>query len=145
MSEKKINGVEYKVDQLLATKALILQARLMRAAGPLASKIPAILASRREGASIEERAAADTEALLAITGIFEAIAPEEFAALVKDIVEIARIKRPSGSYDPVDLDGDFVGRLGDIIPVAVFVLKEQFGDFFSGALANGALARTARA
>ncbi|MEH7876963.1 hypothetical protein V7799_04540 [Rhizobium laguerreae] len=87
----------------------------------------------------------NTEALLAITGIFEAISPEEFASLVKDIVEIARIKRPSGSYDPVDLDGDFVGRLGDIIPVAVFVLKEQFGDFFSGALANGALARTARA
>ncbi|TAY66552.1 hypothetical protein ELG88_09800 [Rhizobium leguminosarum] len=145
MSEKKINGVEYKVDQLLATKALILQARLMRAAGPLASKIPAILASRREGASAEERAAADTEALLAITGIFEAISPEEFASLVKDIVEIARIKRPSGQYDQVDLDGDFVGRLGDIIPVAVLVLKEQFGDFFSGALANGALARTARA
>ena len=145
MAEKKINGVEYKVDPLLATKALILQARLMRAAGPLASKLPSILASRREGATVEEKAAADSEALVAITAIFDAISPEEFASLVKDIVQIAMIKRPSGVYDPVDLDGDFVGKLGDIIPVAVFVLSEQFGDFFSGALANGRRAMTARA
>ncbi len=145
MAEKKINGVEYKVDPLLATRALVLQARLLRAAGPLAAKLPGILASRREGASIEERAAADTEALVAITGIFEAIHPEELASLVKDIVEIAKVKRPSGSYDQVDLDGDFSGKLGDIIPVAVFVLKEQFGDFFSGALANGTRAMTAKA
>jgi hypothetical protein len=145
MAEKKINGVEYRVDPLLATRALVLQARLMRAAGPLASKLPSILASRREGATAEEKAAADSEALVAITAIFEAISPEEFATLVKDIVEIAKIKRPSGSYDPVDLDGDFAGRLGDIILVAVFVLSEQFGDFFSGALANGRRALTAKA
>ena len=145
MAEKKINGVEYRVDPLLATRALVLQARLMRAAGPLASKLPSILASRREGATVEEKAAADSEALVAITAIFDAISPEEFASLVKDIVEIAKIKRPSGAYDPVDLDGDFAGRLGDIIPVAVFVLSEQFGDFFSGALANGRRALTAKA
>lgn len=145
MADKKINGTEYKVDPLIATKALILQARLMRAAGPLASKLPAILASRREGASVEEKAAADAEALVAITAIFSAISPEEYASLVGDIVGIAMIKRPSGSYDPVDIDGDFVGRLGDIIPVVVFVLTEQFGDFFSGALANGARAMKPRA
>ncbi|KQV83236.1 phage tail assembly chaperone [Rhizobium sp. Root1220] len=145
MAEKKINSVEYRVDPLLASKALILQARLMRAAGPLASKLPTILASRREGASIEEKALADAEALVAITSIFNAIAPEEYASLVQDIVEIAKVKRPSGAYDPVDLDGDFAGRLGDIIPVAVFVLSEQFGDFFSGALANGRRAMTAKA
>jgi hypothetical protein len=145
MADKKINGVEYKVDPLLATKALVLQARLLRVAGPLASKLPSILASRREGASIEEKAAADTEALVAITSIFEAAPPEAIAALIKDIVEIALVKRPSGAYDPVDLDGDFSGKLGDIIPVAVFVLSEQFGDFFSGALANGRRAMTAKA
>jgi hypothetical protein len=60
-------------------------------------------------------------------------------------IEIAKIRRPSGAYDPVDMDGDYVGRLGDIIPVAVFVLSEQFGDFFSGALANGARALKAKA
>ncbi|TBZ81421.1 MULTISPECIES: phage tail assembly chaperone [Rhizobium] len=145
MAEKKINGVEYRVDPLLATKALVLQARLMRAAGPLASKLPSILASRREGAGVEEKAKADADAITAITDIFTAISPEEFAFLVKDIIEIAKIRRPSGVYDPVDMDGDFVGRLGDIIPVAVFVLSEQFGDFFSGALANGARALKAKA
>lgn len=145
MAEKKINGVEYRVDPLLATKALVLQARLMRAAGPLASKLPSILASRRDGASVEDKAKADADAITAITDIFTAISPEEFALLVRDIIEIAKIRRPSGAYDPVDMDGDFVGRLGDIIPVAVFVLSEQFGDFFSGALANGARALRAKA
>ncbi|MEZ2132396.1 MULTISPECIES: phage tail assembly chaperone [unclassified Sinorhizobium] len=145
MAEKKINGIEYRVEPMLATRAIVMQARLMRAAGPLAAKLPGILASRRVDATIEEKAKADAEALSAITDIFGAVAPEEFAALVKDICELAKIKRPSGHYDFVDFDGDFSGRLGDIIPVVLFVLKEQFGDFFSGALANGARAAAARA
>ncbi len=137
MAERKISGMEIKVDRPLATQALRMQARLMHAAGGLAEKLPAILASRREGATDEEKAKADAEALTAITGVFDRLSPEEYSTLVGDIIALAKIKRPSGAYDPCDLDGDFSTNLGAIIPVAFFVLKEVFGDFFSGAQAIG--------
>lgn len=138
----KIKGFStIKVDRPLATEALKLQARLMRAAGGLAEKLPAILASRREGASEEDRAKADAEALSAITGIFHSLSPEEYASLVGDVVAMAKVHRPSGAYDPMDLDGDFSDNLGAIIPVVVFVLKEVFGDFFSAAQASGSRAK----
>jgi hypothetical protein len=72
------------------------------------------------------------------------MSPVDFATLVKDVVEIAMIKRPSGQYDQVDLDGDLSSRKGDILPLAILVLREQFGDFFSAALANGARAMAAK-
>ena len=144
MAERKIAGMEIKVDRPLATEALRMQARLMRAAGGVAEKLPGILASRREGATDEEKANADAEALSAITGIFDRLSPDEFATLVSDIVGMAQIKRPAG-YSRLDLDGDFSTNLGAIIPVVVFVLKEVFGDFFSGALASGSRAMKATA
>jgi len=137
MSEKKISGLEVKVDRPLATEALKLQARLMRAAGGLAEKLPSILASRREGASEQERAKADADALTAITGIFERLSPDEYAGLVGDIIAMAKVKRASGQYDQLDLDGDLSDKLGAIVPITTFVLREIFGDFFSGALVSG--------
>lgn len=137
MAEAKIKGMEIRVDRPLASEALKLQARLMRAAGGLAEKLPAILASRRPDASADERAKAETDALTAVTGVFNSISPDDYAELVGDILSLAKIKGPSGQYDQADLDSDFSNNLGAIIPVAVFVLRETFGDFFSGALANG--------
>lgn len=142
METNKIKGFStIRVDRPLATEALKLQARLMRAAGGLAEKLPAILASRREGASDEERAKADAEALTAITGIFDRLSPDEYAVLVGDIVSLAKLHRPSGAYEPMDLDMDFSSNLGAIIPVVVLVLKETFGDFFSAAQASGSRAK----
>lgn len=142
METNKIKGFStIRVDRPLATEALKLQARLMRAAGGLAEKLPAILASRREGASDEERAKADAEALTAITGIFDRLSPDEYAVLVGDIVSLAKLHRPSGAYEPMDLDMDFSPNLGAIIPVVVLVLKEVFGDFFSAAQASGSRAK----
>jgi hypothetical protein len=136
MAEKKIGNLEVRVDRPLATEALRLQARLMQAAGGLADKLPSILASRREGATEAEKGRAEAEALTAITGIFANITPDQYAELVGDIIALAKIKRPSGHYEDADLDGDFSENLGAIIPVSIFVLKETFGVFFSGALAN---------
>lgn len=144
MAEKKINGQTYKVEPMLATQAILLQARLARVLGPAASKLPAILSSRAAGASEAAKAQAQAEAVGAITEIFARCPPEEIASLVKDIAELAMIQRPSG-YEPIEFDLDFTGRLGDIIPVVVFVLTVQFGDFFSGALANGRQQAAARA
>lgn len=138
MAEKKINGETYKVSPMLAMDAIVLQARLMRVVGPAMTKLPAIIASRRDGASEEAKAKGEADAVQAITGIFASCDPKEIGLLIKDLVETAMIQRPSKDYEQVDLDGDFTGKLGSIIPVVLFVLREQFGDFFSGALANGA-------
>lgn len=137
MSEKKINGETYKVEPMLAEDAIILQARLMRVVGPAMSKLPAIIASRKDGATEEDKAKGEAEAVAAITGIFANCDPKEIGSLIKDVVETAMILRPSKSYEQVDMNGDFTGKLGNVIPVVFFVLKEQFGDFFSGALASG--------
>ncbi|QQM29293.1 hypothetical protein JET14_13250 [Martelella lutilitoris] len=135
MAEKKIGGRTFKCEPLLATKALVLQGRLARALGPVAGKLPAILAARNGNDT--QKAAADTETIAALVGIFEALTPEEYADLVKDIVEIAKLQRPSGDYEPVDLDGDFHGDMKSVFPVMFFVLQTQFQDFFGDALANG--------
>lgn len=145
MAEKKIGSSVYKVEPMLASRAVVLQARLARVIGPAISKLPAILASRKEGATDEQKAQADADAVLAITEIFERCEPEDFGKLVQDVVELASVQRASGSYEPVDFDLDFTNNLGDVIPVVVFVLTVQFGDFFSGALASGRQPARARA
>jgi len=68
-----------------------------------------------------------------------------YARLVGDIVGLARLKRPSGAYEVMDLDGDFTEDYGAIIPVVTFVLKEVFGDFFSAALGSGSRVVAGRA
>lgn len=145
MAEKKIAGITVKVDRPLATEALKIQARLLKGAGGLADKLPSILASRKEGATEEERAKGDSAALAAIASIFENLTPDEYASLVADIVGLAQIQRQSGHYDKMDLDGDLSDKTGAIIPVVLFVLKEVYGDFFSGALASGNLRTMGRA
>lgn len=137
MAEKKFGSMEIRVDRPLATEALRLQARLFRAAGGLAEKLPSILASRKDGVSEETKAKAEAEALSAIAGIFDRVSPDEYAALVGDVIGLGKIKRQSGVYDPLDLDGDFHEEFGLILPVALYVLQQVFGDFFSAALASG--------
>ena len=72
-----------------------------------------------------------------LTGVFAELEPDEYARLVGDIIALARLKRPSGAYEVMDLDGDFSEDFGAIIPVVAFVLKEVFGDFFSAAPGSG--------
>lgn len=139
MAEKKINGRTFKVEPMLATQATILQARLVKAIGPGLELLPAIFAgmgSNDDG----EKSRSDLAAISAITAVFKQMEPEEYGQLVKDLVEVAMIKRPSGVYEQVDYDGDFTGHLPDVIKVVGFVLREQFGDFFKDALASGNLA-----
>lgn len=135
MSEKKINGRAFKCEPLLATKALVLQGRLARALGPVAAKLPGILAARN--GNDEQKSAADTETIAALVGIFDSLTPDEYSNLVKDIVEIAKVERPSGQYDQIDIDADFHGDMKSIFPVMFFVLQTQFQDFFGDALVNG--------
>jgi hypothetical protein len=140
MPEKKIAGITLKVDQPLASEVLQLQARLTRAAGGLAEKLPSILASAKEGTAPEVKQKAEKDAIAGIADIFSRLSPVEYSTLVGDIIALGKILRPSGNYEQADLDGDFSSNLGAIIPVCVYILKEVFGDFLSGARAAGSRA-----
>ena len=140
MAEKKINGREFKTEPLLATQAIVLQARLMRMAGPGLAQIGDIFAGMAKDAPTAEKEKSAAAALRAFAAVFAASTPEDMAKVISDVVGYARIKRPSGSYDACDLDGDFVGaQKKDIIPLVVFVLREQLGDFFDGLPVSGFL------
>lgn len=132
MAEKKINGRTFKTEPMLATQALVLQARLFKALGPAVSRIGDVMQGYGSDKTEEQKQRSNMAAVAALTEIFTQSNPEDIAQLVKDVVEVAQIKRDSGNYDHCDLDGDFTGRQKDLIPVVAFVLREQFGDFFGG-------------
>ena len=137
MAEKVINGETFKVDVVLATKALELQGRLFKVAGPIGKKLPDLIAGAARGGEDAERA---NGALFEAVGeIFASIDINDYVNLVRDIVQVAKIRRQSGHFDQVDFDGDFSNKLGTILPVVIFVLKEVLGDFFSGLTGNGKL------
>lgn len=139
MAEKKIGGRTYQVGHVLATDAIRLQARLLKIIGGGVERLPAIVAGMGKGATPEAKEKSNAAAIAALTDIFAKCDPDEVAQLISDIVAFAALKRPSGSYEAVDLDGDFTENKKDILPVCGFVLKEVLGDFFAGALASGDL------
>ncbi len=133
MAEKKINGRTFRVEAMLATDALILQARIFKMVGPLISQLGTVMKSGSvDGDSDAKKMALGTAALAALSEMFSKSDPLEVARLVKDVVEVAQIRRESGAYDQCDFDGDFTKHAKDIMPVVVFVLQEQFSDFFLG-------------
>lgn len=140
MAEKKIGGRTFKVEPLLATEAIRLQMRLLKAIGPAVSRLPEIFAGIGKDQIAKEKA--NAAAIAALMDIVNGLDPDGATALVKDIVEVAMVQAPSREWRAVDLDGDFTGNLGEIIEVATFVLREQFGEVFSAALANGRRAPT---
>lgn len=139
MSEKKIGNRTFKVDKLLATQALLLQARVFKILGPGIAKMSEILRNR------DDHSGMNAAALAALADVLAATEPEALTVLLKDLVQIAKIKRPSGSYDPCDLDGDFTEYPQDIYPVVLFVLREQLGDFFTALPVIGNLAKAGKA
>lgn len=143
MAEKKIGARTFKVEPLLATEAIRLQMRLVKAIGPAISRLPEIFAGIGKDQAAKEKA--NGAAIAAMSEIVGGMEPDVATDLVRDIVQVAMVKRPSGAYEQVDMDGDFTGRLGDIIPVATFVLQEQFAEVFSGARGTGSPAKTVAA
>ena len=70
MAEKRINGRTFEVKPMLATKALILQARIARLAGPAVSRLGEILQGYTEGASEEAIARSAVAGVEAFSTIF---------------------------------------------------------------------------
>lgn len=141
MGERKFGDKTFKVEPLLATNAVRLQARLFKVAGPAIDKLPEVLAGAGK-ADADAKARSDAAAIAAFSEIFNRSDPDEIAELVKDVAETAMIKQASGSYTQVDFDQVFTGNSAIMFPVLVWILKEHFGDFFSGVLANGRLKTT---
>lgn len=137
MAERKINGREFQVGEVLATDAVLLQARLMQVIGASVERLPTILGGASESASEESKELARSAAVAAFTDIFVASDPKVITALVSDIVELATVKRPSGVFEKVDMDGDFTTHKSSLFPVVVFVLQEVLGDFFTGLQVSG--------
>lgn len=138
MAEKKIGSRTFKTEDLLATEAIKLQARIMRFVGPAVEKLPVIFAGRGTKASDDQRVASDAAAVKAISDIFANAEPDAVAQLVADVCEMAHVSYDGRNYDRIVFDQEFSGgNLKDVIPVVTFVLREALGDFFSAALANG--------
>ena len=131
----------YKQEPMLATSAMIMQAKLLRLAGPAVSRIPQIMQGFGKNKTPEQEATSNAAAISAFAEIFSQTDPEELAGLLKELCEVAMIKRGNGEYGPVDFDGDMTGHTGDIMPLVIWVIREQFADFFSGLLGLTALAK----
>lgn len=143
MAEKKINGRTFKTEPMLAMAALVLQARLFKAVGPAIARLGDVLKGRGEGATEEQKDASNAAAISAFAALFSNSDPEQLAKLVRDIIEVAMVKGDSGEYRQCDFDGDFTGQQKDIVPVVMWVLGEQFGDFFAGLPGIGNLKKLA--
>lgn len=144
MAEKKIGGRTFRVGTVLATDAIKLQVRLMKVIGGAVDRLPVILAGmgKKGEANPEAKAASDAAAVAALADIFNKANPDEVARLFSDVVGMAQMNGPSGSWEAVDIDTCFTGQhMKDLFPVATFVLKEVLGDFFGGALASGGLSK----
>jgi hypothetical protein len=135
VAERKIDGSEYRVDALTAVNAIELYADILRFLGPAANRLPAIILSI-QAESEGQGMMADVAALAAVSDILSRASSQEVSGLLSRIVSIAQIKRPGG-YDACDIDGDFTGNLGKIVPVVKFVLEVQFSDFFIGKRQSG--------
>lgn len=146
MSEKKFGARTFRVQKMLATRALVMQARLFRVIGGAAEKLPKVIGAYVAGKDDAEKMEANAAALQAISDIFQKTEPEALAALVADLIATAEIRQDSGDYTWCEIDRDFSDPYdGELIPFVVWVLQEQFSDFFTGALAIGSLKLTRKA
>jgi len=131
----------FKQEPMLATQAIVLQARLLRMAGPAVSRIGEIMQGFGQDKTEEQKQRSNIAAISAFSEIFSQTEPEELASMIKELCEVALIKRGNGEYGQVDFDGDMTGNGGDIMPLVIWVIREQFADFFSGLLGLTARAK----
>jgi hypothetical protein len=140
MPEQKLSdGALFRMEPMLATQAIILQARLIKLLGSAVDNLPTIMAGYGKNATDEAKEASNAAAISAIVSIFSKAEPKEVADIIATLCSSGSIK-PKGEsgYDRVDFDAHFSDRQKDIYPIVAFVLRETFGDFFSGLPVSGA-------
>lgn len=136
MAEKKIHGSVYQVGTMLALDALKLKVKLLKVLGGAIDRLPMILAGAGKDKDKAAKDASNAAAVAAFADIFVHGDPDEMIALVKEIAEMAQVKRPSGAWEQVDVELFQSDDLSELFEIVVFVLREVFGPFFSEILAN---------
>jgi hypothetical protein len=136
MAEREIQGIEWRVEQPLAEKAVDLQLRFLQVFGAGLDRLPMIFAGFDENATAEERQAGAAAAIAALGDIFVKGNRAEIMDLFKAALSHAQIRRPSGAWSKVNMNGDFTGNLSLLYHVVLFVLQEVLGPFFAEIMAN---------
>ena len=139
MAEKKIAGTEYRVEPLGAKDAYKLLAKLLRIAGPGGKQMPGIQ-SLYESSEPQAVSVANASALSAASDILAVHGEHAYADLKSDVLSLAQARRPSGIYEQVDPDLDFVGDLESAETLFDFVMEVQFGNFSKGPKHTGPIA-----
>lgn len=138
MAEKKIEGFGViRTSPIMASEAIALYCDMMRIVGTGANRLPALLL----GSAIDD-VMADVAILSALTDILRGTPTDEVNATIGKILACGQMQRPSKAWETIELDLDFSdGKIKYLIPVVRFLLKEQFGDFFTGSAGNGILSK----
>lgn len=139
MAEKKIGSRLYRVDKVLASDAIRLQANLLQFVGKAVDHLPAILAGAGTGKTKEQQSASNAALVASIGSIAASADPDLMVRFFEQCLRHVMIQRPSKAWEVADLDGDFTDAPGDLYPVLGFMLKEVLGDFFAGLGASGVL------
>ena len=134
--EKRIGGEVYRYVPILASESLRLRIKLLKLLGSALDRLPEILRGASPGASQKDIDAMNEGVVKALGDIFAKVDPDSGTELIRQIVEIAQVKRPAG-YDQVQMDLDFTDRPDELLPVVGFVLKEVFGNFSQGVQGTG--------
>lgn len=135
MADETFNGRKYQTHQLPARDAIALYLDIMRVAGSGVSKIPALLAAVM---SPDDRRneLADLAALQAVAEILRQTPTATIQDLMHRLLQSAEIMGESGNFRKVTID-EFSGDLESLFPVLRWLMREQFGDFFTGSAGSG--------
>ncbi|QIG74967.1 hypothetical protein EVC26_048 [Rhizobium phage RHph_I72] len=146
MAEQKIGTRTFRVQEVLATEALMIQARLIQIIGGGVDRLPEILAGVGSDKSEEAKAKSNAAMVGALADIFTKAEPRKTVQLISDLIQYAEVLQPSGAYGRCDVDVDFSSKADrkSLYPVLGFVLKEILGDFFGDVLATGTLQKIIR-
>ena len=142
MAETKIAGVEYKVSPLTAPEALAFISEIIVMAGPGLRHLPLILKGVVEDEEDSESGGgfvADIAAAAACSAMIKEFGIEAFVDFKRRIIETATVKRPSGVYEQVMAESDFIGKLVECELLYDYIIGEQFGPFSKGSEASGPL------
>lgn len=120
--EKSIKESVYSVTQMTAIRALKMQSRLLKLAGP---SFAAMIASGE-----------DTSIPQALNLLTERLDEKTFENLVLDLLQ--GVRKDGEELTRSKIDFDFAGNLNELFLVLQFVLEVNFSDFFQegGIIAN---------
>lgn len=123
-TEKQIGDNLYSTTTFTGTRGLQLLKRLTKVVGPS-------LAIMLEGGSEEAQENADGVFVKAIKMLVENIDKDDVVALIKELVQ--NTKRNGNT---INFDIDFAGEYAELFQVVLFVVQENYGNFFKLAGSN---------